>query len=123
GAVTNVKGQFNDGTEAAGIRSDGLYLGLTFIDYDHDGDLDLFVTRTTGFATSKLPSARTPPAPLRYSNLMLRNNGNGTFTDVTESIGLAGDTRSIAALGTAYNNDRPIDGVGTGGTTPILQKP
>src|SRR5437868_4320789 len=119
----NEKGRFNDVTEAAGIRSDGLYLGLTFIDYDHDGDLDLFVTRTTGFAASKLPSPKTPPAPLRYSNLMLRNNGNGTFTDVTESIGLAGDTRSIAALGTDYNNDRAIDLVVTGETTTIFENP
>ncbi len=39
-------GTFKDVTEAAGIHSDGVNLGLTFIDYDHDGDLDLYVTRT-----------------------------------------------------------------------------
>ena len=34
-------GTFKDVTEAAGIKSDGLNIGLTFVDYDHDGDIDL----------------------------------------------------------------------------------
>ena len=38
-------GTFKDVTDAAGIKSAGFNLGLTFIDYDHDGDLDLYVTR------------------------------------------------------------------------------
>jgi hypothetical protein len=44
---------------------------------------------------------------------MWRNNGNGTFTDVTEATGLAGTAPSIAALGTDYNNDRAVDIVAT----------
>ena len=41
-------GTFKDVTEAAGIKSDGFNAGLTFVDYDHDGDIDLYVTRFSG---------------------------------------------------------------------------
>ena len=39
-------GTFKDVTEAAGIKAVPAFnLGLTFIDYDHDGDLDLYITQ------------------------------------------------------------------------------
>ncbi|HET7442879.1 MAG TPA: FG-GAP-like repeat-containing protein [Terriglobales bacterium] len=103
-------GTFEDVTQAAGIRSEGLNTGLTFIDYDHDGDLDLYVTRfvngpSPGAAGAiAVPSGTTVPA----NNLMFRNNGNGTFTDVTGNTALYADP-SLAAVGTDYNNDRAID--------------
>jgi hypothetical protein len=40
---------------------------------------------------------------------MWRNNGNGTFTDDTDSRGLAGDENTVSAVGTDYNNDRAVD--------------
>ena len=103
-------GMFKDVTEAARITSEGLNMALNFIDYDHDGDLDLYITRfingpspPPGGAIA-VPSGTTVPA----SNLMLRNNGNGTFTDVTSDTGLYADP-SLAAVGTDYNNDRAVD--------------
>jgi tetratricopeptide (TPR) repeat protein len=98
-------GTFKDVTEASGIKSQDI-LGLTFIDYDHDGDLDLYLTR--------LNTPAGAPFDIRTSgNVMWRNNGNGTFTDVTEATGLAGTAPSIAAIGTDYNNDRAVDIVAT----------
>jgi hypothetical protein len=93
-------GHFKDVTETAGIRVEHS-LGVTFVDYDHDGDLDLYVTQfnAPGAAFDVKASG----------NVMWRNNGNGTFTDVTEYTGLAGTSSSIAAVGTDYNNDRAID--------------
>jgi hypothetical protein len=45
---------------------------------------------------------------------MWRNNGNGTFTDVTDATGLAGNGYSANAVGTDYNNDRAVDLIVTG---------
>jgi tetratricopeptide (TPR) repeat protein len=86
-------GVFKNATETAGIERVG-FGGLTFVDYDHDGDLDLYVT---GVGTS-----------------MWRNNGNGTFSNVTIETGLAKTFPMVASVGTDYNNDRAVDIVGTG---------
>ncbi len=51
---------------------------------------------------------------------MWRNNGNGTFTDVTDSVGLSGNPGNIAAVGTDYNNDRAVDIVTTGDKKPVI---
>jgi tetratricopeptide (TPR) repeat protein len=112
-------GTFKDVTEAAGLKTDPqpdvLALGATFIDYDHDGDLDLYVTRFNAFPVENpaqpfaFPSDATPPG-----NLLWRNNGNGTFTDWTSQAGLAGSGPSVGAIGSDINNDRAIDFVVTG---------
>jgi tetratricopeptide (TPR) repeat protein len=115
-------GRFKDVTQSAGIKHDDLAIGLTFIDYDHDGDLDLYVTRALNKA---------PQAPHGYSAVegtgwgkMWRNDGNGTFTEVTESLGLSGIGASFGAVGTDYNNDRAIDLVATGlGAGTIFENP
>jgi hypothetical protein len=55
---------------------------------------------------------------------MWRNDGNGTFTEVTESLGLSGIGASFGAVGTDYNNDRAIDLVATGlGAGTIFENP
>jgi tetratricopeptide (TPR) repeat protein len=82
--------------------------GLTFIDYDHDGDLDLYVTR---YASE--PTAAQSEKEIRGNNIMWRNNGDGTFTDVTEATDLNGMDVSTAAIGTDFNNDRAVDIVTT----------
>jgi Tfp pilus assembly protein PilF len=76
-------------------------VGPTFIDYDHDGDLDLYIT-----------SSSSQVAP----NQMWRNNGNGTFTPATRETDL-GFGSGYGAVGTDYNNDRAVDIV-VAGTAP-----
>ena len=72
---------------------------LTFIDYDHDGDLDLFTTCSPALCQS-----------VGTANNMWRNNGNGTFTNVTRETGLSdGVIGGYGAVGTDYNNDRAVD--------------
>jgi Flp pilus assembly protein TadD len=112
-------GTFKDVTETAGLKTDPqpdvLALGATFIDYDHDGDLDLYVTRFNAFPLENpaqpfaFPSDATPPG-----NVLWRNNGNGTFTEWTGQTGLAGHGASVGATGSDINNDRAIDFVVTG---------
>jgi Flp pilus assembly protein TadD len=85
-------GTFKDVTDAAGIRSQNAPLAIAFVDYDHDGDLDLFVTSRRA-----------------RENAIWRNNGNGTFTDVTADLGLTTDTPGFGVTPTDFNNDHAID--------------
>ncbi|HLK32506.1 MAG TPA: FG-GAP-like repeat-containing protein, partial [Terriglobales bacterium] len=111
----NQKGaKFTDVTQAAGIHTDGLPMGMTFIDYDHDGDLDLYVTRG---AEDSAGQAR------KTNNVLWRNDGNSTFTDVTGATGLGGSGSSTGAVGTDFNNDRAIDFVVTGLQTSVYTNP
>jgi len=119
-------GTFKDVTEAAEIKSEGFNAGLTFIDYDHDGDLDLYVNRyDEGRAFDPREETRGVVGDATGSNLMWRNNGNGTFTEVARSIDFQGWTPSLAAVGTDWNNDRAIDLVVTEALEPltILENP
>ena len=102
-------GTFQDVTMAAGIHVDGLPLGLLLVDYDHDGDLDFYVSRFSNFAIPASGNFDFPFGQARTSNLLWRNNGNGTFTEWTAQAGLAGDAPGIAALASDFNNDRAID--------------
>ena len=119
-------GTFKDVTEAAGIKSPGFNVGLTFIDYDHDGDLDLYNARySEGGQFDPRAKAQGFVGDATGSNLMWRNNGNGTFTEVARSINLQGWTPSLAAVGTDWNNDRAVDLVVTEALEPlnILENP
>ncbi|WP_263353970.1 FG-GAP-like repeat-containing protein [Acidicapsa acidisoli] len=101
-------GRFEDVTQAAGIAPRNRPEGITFVDYDHDGDLDLFVTGSPLQAGSA-------------SNVLWRNNGNKTFTEWTESAGLGGGGHTRAALLSDVNNDRAVDLVVAGdGSAPTV---
>ncbi len=102
-------GKFTDVTKATGIVPVNRPAGLTFVDFDHDGDLDLFVTGQPGAAQ---PSS---------SNVLWRNNGNGTFTNWTSETGLGGDGATTGAVLSDINNDRAVDLIVTGsGNAPML---
>jgi len=103
-------GTFKDVAESAGLKQEWFQEAPVFTDYDHDGDLDLFVTRFIDEAQRD----NKRPSPLTYAfshppNRMWRNNGNGTFEDVTKAAGLEGSTPNLVAIGTDYNNDRAVD--------------
>ncbi len=95
-------GAFDDVTDGAGLRSSPeLAVSAAFVDVDHDGDLDIFIA---GGAGSKDDAAR--PA----ANQLWRNNGNGTFADITREAGLAdGEMRGIAIAPTDFDDRRDID--------------
>ena len=75
--------------------------GAAFLDYDNDGDQDLYLANGS---SRKLQRSANPP-----HDYLLRNNGDGSFSDVTQKAGL-GDTEwsSGVAVGD-YNNDGHLD--------------
>jgi cytochrome c-type biogenesis protein CcmH/NrfG len=112
-------GTFKDLAEAAGVKSNGTNFGLTFVDYDHDGDIDLYSARYVAQESS---------GHMMGSDVMWRNNGNGTFTDVTESVGMGSLpaealSGATGAIGTDYNNDRAVDLVVTDTGPTIFENP
>ena len=91
----NGDGTFSDVTSQAKLMADGWATSAGFVDYDNDGNLDLFVCRYLewGFASNiycgnKGPNGRSYCHPDNFkpiSNLLFRNNGDGTFADVTRT--------------------------------------
>ncbi len=108
-------GKFSDKTAAADIPGfSRLALSAAFVDVDHDGDLDIFVPGFVDFA--KTPTGdpnRMLVFPDDFSgapNLLLRNDGNGKFTDITTAALVAGSGgHAIAVTPTDYDNHRDID--------------
>ncbi len=100
----NGDGTFTDVTERAGLLTTGREwnTGACFVDYDRDGHLDLFVARYVDFSYHSVPrpgegrwcqwkgiDVMCGPRGLRGGvNALFHNNGDGTFTDVSEKSGV-----------------------------------
>jgi len=119
----NGDGTFTEVTKEAGLLGDKVRWGsgCTFIDYDRDGYLDLFVGAYLEFNPDAIPSpgANTnctwkgvpvncgPRGLPRGAPALYRNNGNGTYTDVTAKSGLGKLTGGymMTAVAADFNND------------------
>src|SRR5579863_2987719 len=114
----NADGTFTDVTEKAGVAAPGWASSAVWFDYDGDGCLDLFVCHFVEFDKSKnLPcAAGDSPGyciPRLYKptyNWLFRNNGDGTFTDVSKSSGIGNFLgKAWGAVATDINNDGRLD--------------
>ncbi len=101
-------GKFHDVTKEAGIEMPENYVpqGMTFVDYDHDGDLDLFVTGSYPVVAGSMENVR--------PNFLWRNNGNRTFAKWTVEAGLQGEGATTSVVLSDINSDRAVDLVVTG---------
>ena len=119
----NGDGTFTDVTREAGLHEERVRWGsgATFLDYDRDGDLDLFVAN---FIELDIETVRTPddPDPCRWkglpivcgprglppgTNIFYRNDGDGTFTNVSKEAGVLapGPRYSITPVSYDFDND------------------
>ena len=102
----NGNGTFADGTIPAGVGTDPNGMGSTFGDYDNDGDLDWFITNTNN----------NPGAPVHGGwNRLYRNDGNRTFTDVTQAAGVRDAGWGWGTTFFDYDNDGDLDLAATNG--------
>jgi enediyne biosynthesis protein E4 len=116
----NGDGTFRDVTQTAGVAASGWSASAGFFDYDNDGKLDLFVTRyvdwtfqTNGYCGEKKPGYRAYCHPDNYegmSSILYRNNGDGTFTDVSAKAGIAGSIgKGLGVAFADYDQDGFVD--------------
>lgn len=89
------KGRFENVTAKAGLQVPGWSIGAAWLDYDRDGCVDLFVGRYVKFDPEyrSYYAADNYPGPLDYApmtNVLFRNNCNGTFSDVSAATGIGG---------------------------------
>ena len=105
-------GRFKDVTAAAQLPAyPYLALSAAFVDIDHDGDLDVFVAGLADLAATA-DAGRPLAFPADFApapGLLLQNNGNGTFTDVTAKARIGASGHAIAIVPTDFDNRRDID--------------
>lgn len=103
----------NNGTTEDKPIIDSTLGGVALLDYDNDGYLDIFFTNG-----ASIPSlTKNGPA---FSNRLYHNNQDGTFTDVTERAGMAGEGYSMGVAAADYDNDGWTDLYVTGVNRNIL---
>ena len=96
-------GTFVDIAPKAGVAHPGRSIGTAFGDYDNDGWLDLFVVNMDG------------------PNALYRNNGDGTFADVTRQAGIAAPQDGFVSFFFDYDNDGWLDLFATGWTRDMSE--
>jgi hypothetical protein len=125
----NGDGTFTDVSEKAGVADDSHRwgAGCCFLDYDRDGNLDLFVANYVQFDPKSVPQPGSslycsyngvgvpcgPQGMRGGSNLLYRNRGDGTFEDVSERSGI-GNPRASPPGPFIASNWRPIGSYGMG---------
>lgn len=108
------KFKFTDVTVASGIGATGGYWqGMSFADYNHDGNMDLFTT-SAGFVPTQDPNDPIAQAP----HALFRNNGNGTFTEVARAAGVADFQFSWGTSFADFNGDGYADIFAIGTAAP-----
>jgi hypothetical protein len=120
----NGDGTFTDVTEQARLSAPGWATSAVWFDYDNDGRLDLFVCRFCDFDKTKHHNCLVPNIPqiagmseychpsvyAPMPSWLFHNNGDGTFTDVSQQSGIAANPgKAWGVVATDINNDGRMD--------------
>lgn len=106
-------GTFTDVTASSGLPAsyESWAMAAAWVDVDHDADLDLFLGNFANL--DKWPGGETAVFPDAFpgaENRLYRNNGNGTFSDITAQAKVGGGAaKTTAVVATDFNNQRDID--------------
>ena len=116
----NGDGTFTDVTQKAGVAAPGWSTSAVWFDYDNDGWLDLFVGRFADFSKLKHHACHAPNAPglagineYCYPRIfdampswLFHNNRDGTFTDVSQKLGISESPgKAWGVVAADFNND------------------
>ena len=116
----NGNGTFTDVADKAGVAAPNWSTCATWFDYDNDGKLDLFVSSFVQYSSTGTVFCGDNRIGRRYycvprifkprPSYLFHNDGNGKFTDVSKSSGIAGALgKSFGAVATDINNDGLMD--------------
>ena len=114
----NGDGTFTDVTMPSGVGDSSWGASAAFADYDNDGHLDLFVANYVQFDIENNPKCGTigvrthcgPGAFQGTASVLYRNNGDGTFSDVTEDAGVWNPNgKGMGVNWCDYDNDADLD--------------
>jgi len=120
----NGDGTFTDVTEQAGVAAPGWSSSAVWFDYDNDGKLDLFVCRFVDFSKTKHHRCNAPNLPglagqaeycypriyAPMPSWLFHNNGDGTFTDVSQKMRISDNPgKAWGVVATDINNDGWLD--------------
>ncbi len=106
--INNGDETFTEKASVYGIADNGHTTQSTFFDYDNDGDLDLYLANypPTSFKSPvELYQHKSKNPKLEESDILYRNNGDGTFTNVTVASGVLNFGLSLSATAGDFNND------------------
>ena len=111
----NGDGTFTDVSKKSGLADPRWSLSAVWFDYNHDGYLDVFVANYILYDDGKFRDfypAAGYPGPLSYSpqpSALYRNNGDGTFTDVTKEAGVFKQGRAMSVTAADFRNAGLLD--------------
>ena len=103
-----IRFQHSSGTRSSLLPED-MGSGAGFADIDNDGDIDLYIVNIPGPFTQDGVGARSPHPYNGNANALYRNNGDGTFTDITRAAGVGHQGYGMGCVFADYDGDADLD--------------
>jgi hypothetical protein len=112
----NGDGTFSKAPDSSGITGDHWSVAAAFVDYDRDNDLDLFVVHYLLFDPNEKCVGKNgsldfcnPQIFPNTPDTLYQNNGDGTFSDVTENVGITTPGRGLGVICVDFTGDDWVD--------------